>query len=176
MYQNAGEKGVVHFDPDDPPRRRANKVNGHGNFANDRPPIIGVFGRTSGAAALKMIERADTPTCAGFVKAKTLGKARVYTDEWWSYLPLTKLGYQHSTVRHGKNGEREWARDDDGDGINEVHTNRAEGFWVGLRNYLRSFRGVSKHFLGLYVAWYEAMHNYRHMAWEMTGKVLRLRC
>jgi hypothetical protein len=25
MYQNAGEKGVLHRDPEDPPRRRANK-------------------------------------------------------------------------------------------------------------------------------------------------------
>ncbi|TAK33314.1 MAG: hypothetical protein EPO40_00570 [Myxococcaceae bacterium] len=30
MYQNAGEKGDPHRDPDDPPRRRANKFNGHG--------------------------------------------------------------------------------------------------------------------------------------------------
>ena len=25
MYQNSGEKGILHPDPDDPPRRRANK-------------------------------------------------------------------------------------------------------------------------------------------------------
>jgi hypothetical protein len=25
MYQNSGEKGLLHADPDDPPRRRANK-------------------------------------------------------------------------------------------------------------------------------------------------------
>ena len=30
MYQNAGEKGVLHQDPEDPPRRRANKARGHG--------------------------------------------------------------------------------------------------------------------------------------------------
>jgi len=28
MYQNAGEKGVLHPDPEDPPRRRANKKRG----------------------------------------------------------------------------------------------------------------------------------------------------
>ena len=30
-----------------------------------------------------------------------------------------------------------WARDDDGDGIREVHCNTLEGLWTGLRNFLR---------------------------------------
>jgi len=41
-------------------------------------------------------------------------------------------------------GKRVWARDDDGDGIREVHVNTIEGLWTGLRNFLRPFRGVSK--------------------------------
>ena len=44
-YQNAGEKGVPHLDPEDPPRRRANKARGHGTWENDRPPVCGVVGR-----------------------------------------------------------------------------------------------------------------------------------
>jgi len=44
-------------------------------------------------------------------------------------------------------GSREWARDDDGDGVREVHTNSMEGFWTSARNWLRSFRGVSKKYL-----------------------------
>ena len=41
MYQNAGEKEQKHADPDDPPRRRANKVKGHGAWDNDCPPVAG---------------------------------------------------------------------------------------------------------------------------------------
>ncbi len=41
MFQNAGEKGVPHTDPEDPPRRRANKQRGHGTFDNDRRPSQG---------------------------------------------------------------------------------------------------------------------------------------
>jgi hypothetical protein len=45
MFQNAGEKGDRHRDPDDPPRRRANKRRGHGTYDNERPPIVGSVGR-----------------------------------------------------------------------------------------------------------------------------------
>src|SRR3954470_9824125 len=48
MFQNAGEKGERHLDPEDPPRRRANKRRGHGSYYNDRPPIIGTVGRRTG--------------------------------------------------------------------------------------------------------------------------------
>lgn len=54
MYQNAGEKGILHPDPDDPPRRRANKARGHETWENDRPPILGVIGRESGQAHLEV--------------------------------------------------------------------------------------------------------------------------
>lgn len=54
MYQNAGEKGILHPDPEDPPRRRANKTRGHGTWDNDRPPILGVIGRESGQVHLEV--------------------------------------------------------------------------------------------------------------------------
>ena len=38
-----------------------------------------------------------------------------------------------------------------------------EGFWTGLRNYLRTFRGVSKHYLYQYVAMYAWIHNVKIM-------------
>ncbi len=62
MYQNAGEKGVTHEDPDDPPRRRANQVKGHGTWANDRPPIAGIVGRESGDLRLAVCHHSDRAT------------------------------------------------------------------------------------------------------------------
>jgi hypothetical protein len=50
-YRNSGKKGTPHRDPTDPPRRRANKREGHGPYANDRPPIISVISRETGGAA-----------------------------------------------------------------------------------------------------------------------------
>ena len=52
MYQNAGEKGILHPDPDDPPRRRGNKARGHGTWDTDRPPVLGIVGRESGQLQL----------------------------------------------------------------------------------------------------------------------------
>jgi hypothetical protein len=62
----------------------------------------------------------------------------------------------HATVRHGVH---EWARDDDGDGHREVHSNSCEGAGAALRTSLRAFRGGHKRYLHLYVATYEAMVN-----------------
>ena len=69
MYQNAGEKGKKHADPTDPPRRRANKVRGHGTWDNDRPPIAGVVGRESSAIRLKVCKNSDRATLQPFVVA-----------------------------------------------------------------------------------------------------------
>ena len=68
----------------------------------------------------------------------------VYTDEWGAYRRLPAEGRWHRTVNHAAG---EWARDDDGDGQSEVHCNTLEGLWTGLRNFLRTFRGVSKWYL-----------------------------
>lgn len=54
LYQNAGEKGILHPDPEDPPRQRANKVVGHGTWENDRPPVLGIIGRESGQVQLEV--------------------------------------------------------------------------------------------------------------------------
>lgn len=52
LYQNAGEKGDRHPDPNDPPRRRGNQRPGHGTFANDRPPIFSVISRETGQCGM----------------------------------------------------------------------------------------------------------------------------
>jgi hypothetical protein len=96
------------------------------------------------------------------------GGYHLYTDEYDSYNALKR---PRSTVAHGR---KEWARDDDGDGIREVHTNTAEGLWTGLRNFLRSFRGVSKHFLSGYIAIHEFHVNLRCISVAFIASLVRL--
>lgn len=143
-----GKKGLEHDDRGDPPRRRGNKVGGHGSF---------VVGHVSGKLRLAVVERSDRATLEGFVASSTREGAMVHTDEWRAYGRLVDLGRGHATVTHAP-GHREWARDDDGDGVREVHDNTLEGIWMGLRNFLRTFRGVSKWSLACY-AMFEWSYN-----------------
>lgn len=156
-----GKKSDPHRDPQDPPRRRANKARGHGNYETDRPPIFSVKGRESGEIRYSVEQRSDTETCLKVIRAAVGDKVEMLnTDEWQGYARVeVEIGIAHATVRHGQAGkdEREWARDDDGDGIREVHCNGCEGAGAGLRTYLRMFRGVHKRYLAQYVATYEAM-------------------
>jgi len=168
LYQNAGEKGRKHLDPADPPRRRANKARGHGTWETDRPPIAGVVGRHSGHIRLQVCDHSDRATLQPFVETHTRADATVNSDEWSAYTHLPATGRAHVTVCHTP-GQREWARDDDGDGVREVHNNTMEGIWTGLRNFLRPFRGVSKWFLDQYVAIFAWAHNLK----QVTGEFLR---
>jgi transposase len=77
----------------------------------------------------------------------------------------------HVTVCHTP-GKRVWARDDDGDGIREVHVNTIEGLWTGLRNFLRPFRGVNK----IYLQQYLAVHEWAHNLKDVTLEFLRVLC
>lgn len=153
-----GKKGKLHADPADPPRRRANKQRGHGTYDNDRPPIVGTVGRESGQVRLRVIHNTDRKTLEAHVHRFTLKETTCYTDEWSAYNHLIR---EHKTVCHA---EHEWARDEDGDGIREVHTNTAEGMWTDVRNYLRPFKGVHKMYLSGYVAVAEFRRNLKRIS------------
>lgn len=171
MYQNAGEKGVPHLDPLDPPRRRANQVPGHGSWDNDRPPVCGVVGRESGQLRLGVERHADGPTLCEGVRRATWPMTIVNTDEWPAYHGLPAVGRRHVTVCHAAG---EWARDDDGDGIREVHNNTSEGIWTGLRDFLRPFRGVNKIYLYQYTAIFEWGLNIKRVTGEFIRALLGL--
>ncbi|MGP1383833.1 MAG: hypothetical protein ACTS2F_09760 [Thainema sp.] len=81
-FRMRGGKGKLHLEPDDPPRRRANKRRGHGTYENDRPPIIGTMGRMSGHVRLRVIERTDETTLSPYIQAMTRAESSVYTDDW----------------------------------------------------------------------------------------------
>jgi transposase len=162
-----GKKGTPHRDPTDPPRRRATKRKGHGTFTNDRPPIISIISRDTGEQRFWACDHADRRTCAGLIaESVPQHSAILYTDAWQSYHGSHPA---HATVCHGT---REWARDDDHDGIREVHCHTCAGVGAALRTYLRAFRGVHKQYLHLYVATYEAMVN----AKRVTSPLIRRMC
>lgn len=141
MFQNAGEKGTPQRDEGDLPRCRANNRRGWGTLANDRPPIQGVVGRPSGQMRLTVGENTQQQTIQPQVARATSRTATVYTGASSASNPVRDTGRAHPTVCHS---HREYARDDDGDGLREVPCHTREGIWPGLRNFLRPFRGVHK--------------------------------
>ncbi len=163
-----GKKSDEHFDPTDPPRCRANKRRGRGTYANDRPPIVGTVGRETGQVRLRVVKDTQGITLREHVHQFTGIGTHVYTDECESYHQIERT---HSTVTHSW---KEWARDDDGDGIREVHTNTTEGLWTGLRTFLRVFRGVHKRYLSGYVAIHEFHVNLKVMSVSFIAALVQL--
>ena len=145
-------------------------MRGHGTYETDRPPIFSLIGRATGEIRYFVREHSDGTTCREVVGSSVRpGAATLYTDEWGYWSVEAKLQLPHGSVKHG---EKEWARDDDGDGRREVHCNSCEGAGAGLRTYLRGFRGVHKYYLADYVATYETLLN----AKRITPAVIQQMC
>jgi transposase len=161
---------VPHPDPDDPSRRRGNQAPGHGTWDNVRPPVCGVVGRESAHVRLTVTERSDGETLERVAMRATWPMVTVNTDEWRGYNGLPGMGRSRTTVCHA---EGEWARDDDGDRAREVRVSTLEGLWMGLRNFLRPFRGVNKKYLHQYVAMFEWGYNLKRamlvFLWALLG-------
>jgi transposase len=165
-FRTRGKKGDEHFDPQDPPRCRANKKPGRGTYANDRPPIVGTVGRETGQVRIRVLLNTTEEMLRSHVHRFTQAGCTVYTDEYQSYNHIVR---GHATVNHGT---KEWARDDDGDGIREVHCNTTEGLWTDVRNFLRPFKGVHKKYLPGYIAISEFKRNLKHISPDFVSALV----
>ena len=126
------------------------------------------MGRETGQVRLRVVTDTRGPTLQAHVHQFTREGTHVYTDEYDSY---NRVERPHSTVAHG---HHEWARDDDGDGVREVHTNTAEGMWTGLRIFLRPFRGIHKRYLSGYVAIHEFRVNLKVLSVSFIAALVAL--
>jgi transposase-like protein len=117
---------------------------------------------------LRVVQRTDAVTLRKHVQRFTQAQTEVNTDEWIGY---TRLNRKHVTVCHGL---KEWARDDDGDGLREVHVNTMEGTWTTVRNFLRPFRGVHKRYLGSYIAMCEFRINLKRITPKFVAALVKL--
>jgi transposase len=130
-----------------------------------------VVGREGGAVRLSVERHTDAATLNRVAREATSPPTLVNTDEWGGYGRLAEVGCSRASVCHAAG---EWARDDDGDGVREVHVNTQEGLWTGLRNFLRTFRGVSKKYLYQYVAVFEWGYNIKRVTPQFIRAVLGL--
>jgi hypothetical protein len=68
MSQNAGEKGLEHFEPLDPPSRWANKQYGQDHWEDDQSPVVGVAGRETNRGALQVRRSSSKTELKGVVE------------------------------------------------------------------------------------------------------------
>ncbi len=152
VYVNIGEKGSKNLNF---PRKRGRKKPGRGTFDSGRAPILGLVERQSGKIKLEVAFNAKKETCHDFIHDNLMNNSILYTDSWVGYKDIDWLD-GHKTVNHSK---KEYARDEDHDGKCEVHCNTMEGIWSVLRQFLRTFRGLTKKYVHLYVSFFEFLYN-----------------
>jgi transposase-like protein len=171
VYISAGLKGHAGgLELDRQARVRGLKQRGRGTWDSDRVPVFGLVCR-QGQVRLFVLKNVQTNTIRPIVHQMVQRGAKVYTDSYSIYHFLSRAGYRHQTVNHGAG---EYALDHDGDGRCEVHCNTVECTWSWLRPMIRTFRGISKVYLPLYVAQFEFLFNHRHLnRWNRTLDVLQ---
>jgi transposase len=143
---------------------------GRGTLEKEKPPIFGMLQRT-GEVVIRMLANVQQVTIGPLIRATIAAGSVVYTDEYDIDSRLDEWGFTHRTVCHA---EREYARDDDGDGFCEVHVNTLEGFWSLLRSWLRPHRGISQESLPLYLGFFEFIHNVRARGKSLLGSLIGL--
>ena len=146
----------------------ANWVEFHPVGGADQTPVVGTVGRESGQVRLRVVHHIDQKTLAAHVHHFTLAGTHCSTDEWLGYDHIIRA---HATVHHAEN---EWARDDDGDGIREVHINTCEGTWTDVRIFLRPFKGINKRFLSGYIVMAEFRRNLKRVSPDFIATLVTL--
>jgi transposase len=131
---------------------------------------VGMIQR-GGEVVIRMLANVQQTTIQPLICATIAPGTCVYTDEYDIYARLEPWGYEHKTVCHSAG---EYARDEDGDGVHEVHVNTIEGFWSLLRSWLRPHRGVSQENLPLYLGFFEFVHNVRRRGKALLSTLLQL--
>ena len=172
-YVVAGHKGQPDVVKNKGRKGRRNRLKGkcgRGTLDKERPPVFGMIQR-GGQVVINMLANVQQKTIKPLIKETTALGTLVYTDEYSSYARLCAWGYDHKHVNHGRG---EYARDEDGDGLCEVHVNTMEGFWALLRSWLRPHRGISHEKLPLYLGFFEFVHNARKRGKALLHALIEL--
>lgn len=171
VYLVAGHKGqpaAVQAAGRSGRRNRLKAKRGRGTLATEKPPVLGMIQRT-GQLIIELLPNVQQKTIQPLIQAQVQAGALIYTDEYNIYGRLEEWGFDHKTVNHSLS---EFARDEDGDGFHEVHTNTIEGVWSLLRAWLRPHRGLSQDKLPLYLAFFEFVHNVRQRGKALLASLL----
>lgn len=173
VYLVAGHKGHPRAVAAKKRKGRRNRLKGsrgRGTLEKEKPPILGLIQR-NGEVVLKMLANVQQATIKPVIQEVVAMGSKVFTDEYAIYNRLTAWGYNHQTVNHSQG---EYARDEDGDGFHEVHTNTIEGLWSLLRSWLRPHRGISQEKLPIYLGFFEFVHNSRKRGQALLPSLIEI--
>ncbi len=140
---------------------RRKGTTGRPSGRDKKVPVFGMAQRhragRPGKIVVKQVANAQMATLMPHVTKKVLPETMVYTDEFYSYQRLGRMGYGHDRVRHS---EKVYVSGD-------VHTNTVEGFWALLKGGISGvYHGVSTQHLQSYLDEYAFRYNNR----EATGR------
>ncbi len=119
-----------------------------GRGAPDKSIVFGLLERT-GEIMTKVVPNVRRHTLQPVITENVKPGSTVHTDELRSYNGLTKSGFHHETVNHGK------GKYVDGN----CHVNGLEGFWARLK---LSIRGTHVHVSGKHLKKYVKEFEYRY--------------
>src|SRR5262249_13007268 len=139
-------------------------------MAKEGPPVFGMIER-GGQVVINLLANVKQKTIEPLIKDTFDPGTFDYTDEYSIYARLQSWGYSHKHVNHGRG---EFARDDDGDGLCEVHVNTMEGFSSLLRRWPRPHRGISQDNPPLYPGFFEFVHNVRKRGKALPPALIEL--
>lgn len=123
----------------------------------------------NGEVRIQMLANVQQETIRPIICSTIAARTLIFTDEYNIYSRLEQWGFEHKTVNHSVG---EYARDEDGDGFCEVHSNTMEGFWSLLRPWLRPHRGISQDKLPLYLSFFEFVHNVKKRGKALLSSLL----
>ena len=120
---------------------------------------------------MRMLANVQQRTIKPLIQATMAPGTCMYTEEYDIESRLEQGGYAHESVCHSRGED---ARDDDGDGLHEVHVNTMAGFWSLLRSWLRPHRGISQDHLPLYLGFFAFVHKARRRGKALLETLLEL--
>jgi len=122
-------------------RRRAFRRRGRSSWIHDKPAVFILVGRGGGEDYIPS-SNVEAEATIKIIGRRILKNSTIYTDNFKSYLGLSRLSYIHEYVNHS---EREWVR-------GECHINNCENRASILRPWLSIHRGICRDNLKLYLA------------------------
>lgn len=165
MAENGGGllEGIVEVDETFVGGKTSNRKSKFGVGSTDKEILMGMVQR-GGNVYIKHIPNTGKWTLINQIKENVSPKAKVYTDEFGSYISLPKFGYYHDSVTHSHSQYTK----------GEVHTQNIENVWSHLKRGITGvYRVVSAKYLQAYADEYAFRYNNRTLDGGMFDLLIK---